>query len=34
MAARLGENALLVALERHLHENEADVAEELGGERP
>jgi polar amino acid transport system substrate-binding protein len=34
MAARYGENALLVALERHLHEHEAEVAEELGGQRP
>ena len=34
MAARIGENALLVALERHLQEYEAEVAEELGGVVP
>lgn len=34
MATRLGENALLVALERHLHEHEAEVAAQLDGERP
>jgi membrane-bound lytic murein transglycosylase MltF len=34
MAARMGENALLVALERFLLEREAEVADELGGERP
>ena len=34
MAARIGENALLVALERHLHEHEAEVADELGGVVP
>ena len=34
MAARMGENALLVALERFLLEHEAEVAEELDGEVP
>jgi ABC-type amino acid transport substrate-binding protein len=34
MAARRGENALLVALERFLLEHEAAVADELDGERP
>jgi polar amino acid transport system substrate-binding protein len=34
MAARMGENALLVALERFLLERETAVADELGGERP
>ena len=34
MAVRVGENALLVALERHLHEHEAEVADEVGGVVP
>jgi membrane-bound lytic murein transglycosylase MltF len=34
LAARMGENALLVALERFLLEHEAEVADELDGERP
>ena len=34
MATRMGENALLVALERHLQQQEADVAEQLDGKRP
>jgi polar amino acid transport system substrate-binding protein len=34
MAARMGENALLVALERFLLEHEAEVADELDGELP
>lgn len=34
MAARMGENALLVALERFLLEHQAEVADELDGEQP
>jgi hypothetical protein len=34
LAARMGENALLVALERFLLEREAELAAELDGERP
>ena len=34
MATRMGENALLVALERFLLEHEAEAAEELDGEVP
>lgn len=34
MAVRLGENALQVALERHLQRREAEVAAELDGKRP
>ena len=34
MATRMGENALLVAVERFLLEHEAEVAQELDGERP
>ena len=34
MATRMGENALLVAVERFLLEHEAEVADELDGERP
>lgn len=34
MAARMGENALLVALERYLYEHEAEVAEQVGGVEP
>ena len=34
MATRLGENALLVALERFLEEQETEVAEQVGGEEP
>jgi polar amino acid transport system substrate-binding protein len=34
MATRMGENALLVALERFLHEREAEAADELDGEVP
>lgn len=34
MAVRLGENALQVALERHLQRHESEVAAELDGEPP
>ena len=34
MAARMGENALLVALERFLLEHEDEVADQVGGEVP
>lgn len=34
MATRMGENALLVALEGYLHDHEAEVAAQLGGEEP
>ena len=34
MASRMGENALLVALERHLEQHEAEVAERVDGARP
>jgi len=34
MAARMGENALLVALERFLEEHEGEVAEQVDGEEP
>ena len=34
MASRMGENALLVALERHLEQREAEVAERVDGARP
>lgn len=34
LAVRPGENALLVAVERHLHANESRVAREVGGRQP
>jgi ABC-type amino acid transport substrate-binding protein len=34
MAARMGENALLVALERFLGEREGEIARQVGGEEP
>jgi hypothetical protein len=34
MATRMGENALLVALERFLGEHEGEVAEQVDGEEP